>query len=404
MQIIEVKDKTSRKQFINVIKHIYKDDHCYARPLDQDIENIFKPEKNSFYSHGNATRFILLDNKNTIIGRIASFINDKKAYGFDQPTGGIGFFECINNKKAAHKLFDAAVKWLKERGMEAADGPINFGENDNYWGLLVEGFTVTTYGMQYNPPYYKNFYDSYGFHNYFEQVTNKLDLKKPFPERFWKIAEWIGKKPDYEFKHFNWKEKDKFIDDVIEIYNDAWKYHENFTPLDRKKVEPEFEQAKNIAEEELLWFAYYKNEPIGFILMYPDVNQILKYFNGKLNLINKLRFLWMKQNKTMTRIRVVVLGVKTKFQRSGVESGIFYHVKNAIYKRPWINEMELSWVGDFNPKMRTLQDSMGAEFSKRHITYRLIFDPAKRKNNRASFIPTDTKEQGKQNKKQNLTH
>ncbi|GAF01642.1 hypothetical protein [Saccharicrinis fermentans] len=223
-------------------------------------------------------------------------------------------------------------------------------------------------------------------------MTNRLDLKKPFPERFWKIAEWIGKKPDYEFRHLTWNQKDKYIEDMIEIYNDAWKFHENFTPLTKEKVQPSFDKAKPIALEELLWFAYYKNEPIGFILMYPDVNQIFKRFNGKLNLLNKLRFLWLKRKNTMTRLRVVILGVKTKFQKSGVESGLFYHLRKPVFSRTWYDEMELSWVGDFNPKMRALQDSMGAEFSKKHITYRLIFDPSKRKNVRASAIPRDAKE------------
>lgn len=396
MQILEVQDKVTRKKFINVVEDIYKGDSSYVRPLNRDIENIFNPEFNSYYNHGTAARFVLLDENQKAIGRVAAFVNEKKAYGFDQPTGGIGFFECVNNKDAAFMLFDAAVKWLSDRGMEAADGPINFGENDNYWGLLVEGFSSPTYGMQYNPPYYRALYESYGFHNYFEQVTHRLDVKKPFPERFWRIAEWIGKKPDYEFRHFTWKEKDKFIDDVIEVYNDAWKFHENFTPLDRSKVEPEFEQAKSILEEEFLWFAYHKNEPIGFILMYPDVNQILKHLNGKLHLFNKLRFLWLKHKKKMTRIRVVILGVKTKFQRLGIESGMFYHLKDPVYRRTWIDEMELSWVGDFNPKMRSLQDSMGAEFSKKHITYRYVFDAAKRTNSRATSIPKDTKEQYKQ--------
>ncbi len=395
MQIVEVQNKYHQKQFVNVVNSIYKNDQSYIRPLDKDIENIFSPKTNVFFQHGSAIRYILIDDNNTTIGRIAVFINEKKAYGFDQPTGGIGFFECINNKKAAFKLFNTAVDWLKEQGMEAVDGPINFGENDSFWGLLVDGFSEPAYGMQYNPTYYKDFFEEYGFQTYFEQVTNRLDLKKPFPERFWKIAEWVGKKPDYNFKHFTWAKSNQFIDDFCEIYNEAWKFHENFTPMTREKVEPIFLQAKPIAIEELLWFAYHKDEPIGFILLYPDVNQIFKYFNGKLNFINKLRFVWLKYKKKMTRLRVVVLGVKPHFQKSGIESGLFYNLKTPVYNRPWFNEMELSWVGDFNPKMRTLQDSMGAEFSKKHITYRFIFDPAKRKNIRASYIPTDTKEKDK---------
>jgi hypothetical protein len=82
------------------------------------------------------------------------------------------------------------------------DGPINFGENDNFWGLLVEGFTPPSYGMNYNPPYYKAFFEDYGFETEYEQITNHLDVHKPFSERFTKIANWVIQKPGYTFQAF----------------------------------------------------------------------------------------------------------------------------------------------------------------------------------------------------------
>lgn len=179
MRVIEVQDKISRRQFLDVVDLIYRDDEAYVRPLDSMIEEIFDPLQNSFHSHGTAARFILKD-KELVIGRVAVFINEQKAYGFDQPTGGMGFFECVNNKEAAFILFDTAKEWLKERGMEAMDGPVNFGENDNFWGLLVDGFVQPGFGMQYNTRYYQAFYEEYGFTTYFEQITNHLDLSAPF--------------------------------------------------------------------------------------------------------------------------------------------------------------------------------------------------------------------------------
>ena len=393
MHIVEVKSDKEKRQFLDVVDKIYKNDDAYIRPLDIMIEEVFDPEVNDFFQHGKAVRFLLMDDDNKPIGRVAAFINEKKAYGFQQPTGGMGFFECINDKDAAFMLFDAAKNWLSESGMEAMDGPINFGENDSFWGLLIEGFTPPAFGMQYNPPYYKDFFESYGFENYFEQVTNRLDLQKPFPERFWKIAGWVGRKPGYHFHHFTWQESEKFIQDFIEIYNDAWRFHENFTPMKADTLRKSLNEAKDFMDEELIWFAYYEDIPIGFFVQFPDVNQILKHFHGEMNFINKLRFVYLKWRKVMTRTRVVIMGIRPRWQRNGIESGIFWHLQKAVDKKPWIKEMELSWVGDFNPKMRALHDSVGAEFSKRHITYRYLFDEEKRRQKqRASAIPLDTKE------------
>jgi len=133
-------------------------DTNYVRPINKEIEEVFDPAMNSFFSHGEAIRWILKDENGKVIGRVASFINKRKAYTFQQPTGGMGFFECVNNRDAAFRLFDKCRDWLSGKGMQAMDGPINFGENDVNWGLLVEGFTHPGIGMNYNPPYYREFF------------------------------------------------------------------------------------------------------------------------------------------------------------------------------------------------------------------------------------------------------
>jgi len=391
MELIEVKTRKTRRQFLDVVKMIYRGDPCYVRPLDREVEAVFDPAQNSFFSHGEAERWILKNGSGEVIGRVAAFINRRKAFTFQQPTGGMGFFECINDREAAFALFEKAREWLASRGMEAMDGPVNFGENDVNWGLLVEGFIHPGFGMSYNLPYYRELFESYGFQFYFEQISNHLDLTKPAPERLWKIAEWCMKKPEISFRHFTRDDQEKFLRDMKEVYDDAWQFHENFTPLDIATLQRGLDKTKPFLDPELIWFAYHDREPIAFLINFPDVNQILKRLHGRLDLLNKLKFLWFKQRKVMTRTRVVIMGVKPKYQRYGIESGIFWHLNEALKTRPHITEIELSWVGDFNPKMRALHESVGATFAKRHITYRKIFD-AGAEFRRSVIIPVDTKE------------
>ena len=391
MKIIEVTDKHSRSAFLDMVETVYLGDTDYVRPLDQEIELVFNPATNSFFNHGEAVRWILKDGTGKVAGRVAAFINTRKAYTFQQPTGGMGFFEVINNKEAAYLLFDTCRDWLKARGMQAMDGPINFGENDVNWGLLVEGFMHPGIGMNYNPPYYKEFFESYGFKFYFEQISNHLDMTKEFPERFWKIADWAMRKKELSFRHYEPSMRDKFIRDMKEVYDDAWKFHENYTPMDEATLNKGLEKAKSFIDPELIWFAYYEEEPVAFLIQFPDVNQIIKHLHGKLHLLNKLKFLWLKYRKTITRTRIVIMGVKPKFQRFGVESGIFYHLNKKMKKKKYITEVELGWVGDFNPKMRALHESVGAKFAKRHVTYRKLFND-NLEFQRSTIIPVDTKD------------
>jgi hypothetical protein len=390
-RLISVDDKRSRNLFHDVMRMIYKNDKNFVCPPDDMIEGVFTPSKNIFFSHGEATRWILLDESGNIAGRVAAFINNKKAYTFQVPTGGMGFFECINDYKAAEKLFEVCRSWLMERGMQAMDGPINFGENDNFWGLLVDGFIPQSFGMNYNPPYYQDFFEKYGFTLYFEQVTNLLDLKKPFPERFWRIADWVRQKPEYSFRHFSYDDSEKFVSDFIEIYNDAWQFHENFTPSEPEAIRRVLADLKSLLIPEFVWFAYHEGEPIAFEVMLPDINQMLRYFNGKINIWGKLKVGILGKKRIFTRARITIMGVKPHYQKSGIESALFWHMDSVMKKNPQYKEVELSWVGDFNPKMRMLHEAVGGTFSKRHLTYRKYFVQAP-ETRRSTIIPVNTRE------------
>jgi GNAT superfamily N-acetyltransferase len=373
MNLIEIKHNTDAKKFLDVARIIYKNEKNWVCPLDSDIEAIFDPEQNAYFHNGDAIRWILQDDRDQLIGRVAAFYNEKKAGTYEQPTGGLGFFECIDNQEAAFMLFDACKNWLQQHGMEAMDGPVNFGENDQYWGLLVDGFMQQSYGMNYHHPYYRKFFESYGFFNYFEQVTNHLDMTVPFPERFWKIADWISKKPGFSYEHFRLAEADKYIRDLKTIYDQAWANHKHFTPLNEKDIKTALQKAKPILDEELIWFAYHQGNPIAFLVMFPDVNQIFRHFNGRLTLLNKIRFVYYQWRKEIKRTRITVMGVVPQFQRHGIESAIFRQLRDVFDRRPHYHEVELSWVGDFNPRMQALHEAVGGKFGKKHITYRKLF-------------------------------
>jgi hypothetical protein len=389
-RLLIVEDRRTRNLFHDAMRTIYKNDKNFVCPPDSMIEEIFTPSKNVFFKHGEAARWILLDEQDKLVGRVAAFINRKKAFTFRVPTGGMGFFECVNDYKAAEVLFAASRDWLTERGMQAMDGPINFGENDNFWGLLVEGFIPQSFGMNYNPPYYKDFFEKFGFTLYFEQVTNLLDLTKPFPQRFWKIADWVRQKPEFNFRHFSYDNSEKFIADFIQVYNDAWQFHENFTPAEPEAIRKVLADLKSLMVPEFIWFAYHGEEPIAFEVMLPDINQMLRYFNGKINLWGKLKVGIMGRKRIFTRARITIMGVKPHFQKSGIESALFWHMNSVMKRNPQYKEVELSWVGDFNPKMRMLHEAVGGVFSKRHITYRNYFT-LEAAAGRSTIIPVDTK-------------
>jgi len=371
--IIKVQTPEQAKAFIDVPRKLYKNDPQWVCTLDDDIESVFDDQKNSFFHHGVCNRWIAVNEKDQTIGRIAAFINYQKTNGYAEPAGGVGFFECIKDKQTAEELFCTAKNWLQTQGMKAMDGPINFGENDKFWGLLVEGFHSPSYGMNYNPPYYIDFFESYGFQKLYDQFTNVLKVDQPLPERFTKISDWVLRKTDYSFEHFSPSKKEKFFHDFQEIYNDAWNGFENFVPIKIDTIRESFRQMEQIMDKKIIWFAYYKQQPIAFVLCLPDANQLLKPLQGKMNLFNKLRFVWYKNTTTVDRLRIIVMGCKQKFHNHGIESALIRCLQNEVIPRKTIKEIELAWVGDFNKKMIALHEATGAVRAKVHRTYRYRF-------------------------------
>ncbi|MCA1740948.1 MAG: hypothetical protein LC630_00445 [Bacteroidales bacterium] len=377
MRVTEVKTEAHKKEFINFPKRLYREDPYWVPPLDSEAEAVFDPARNAAFSRGEATRWILSGDDGKTIGRVGAFIDEIRSRANRQPTGGFGFFEVTESREAAFMLFDTAREWLTARGMKAMDGPINFGDNDNYWGLLVEGFMQPGFGMPYNKEYYRQYFEDYGFRTYFEQYSYHKDVAsvEVFPERFRKIAEWVSKRPGHTFRHFEFSNSDKFIGDMVEIYNATWAvFKEDFTPLDPARVRSTMQQARPFMDPDLVWFAYHNEKPVAFFVLLPDLNQIIKHFNGRLTPWNMIRFVWYRMTHKMTRARALVAGVHPSYQNSGIESAIFLEIFRVFRKKRFYKELELSWVGDFNPKMISIYEAVGAQKAKTHLTMRYMID------------------------------
>ncbi len=299
MQVTEVNDRISVNEFHELPYRIYRNDPNWIPPLRMMVESTFNAETNNSLKKGGACRWLLKD-QGKVVGRIAAFFVQTYAYSFEQATGGIGFFECVDDQQAANLLFETACSWLKQHGMEAVDGPINIGENFFNWGLLVNGFMPQGFGMPYNPPYYQALFENFGFRIYYEQYSYHLDITSPdLPARFWKIAAWMAKKPGYRFEQFRFARREEFIQDFIKIYEQAWVKHDNYKVIEPEDINAMLEQSKMMIEEDFIWFVYHEGEPVAFFMMVPDLNQLFRYCrNGKLNLFNILKLLYLKKRKS----------------------------------------------------------------------------------------------------------
>lgn len=377
MHLVEVNDSKKAAEFLRFNRWINRDNPCYISPLDQEVNDVFDPKKNNLFKYGECCRWLLLNETGQTIGRIAAFTNKKyKTRGTDVPVGGIGYFDCINDQEAANRLFLQAQHWLTDRGMAGMDGPINFGERDKWWGVLVEGFDKEPmYGMAFNPPYYAALFENFGFKNYYNQYYYNTFVRDPLPLRFAERHDRFRDKPEYTARQIEMNRIEKYAADFVAIYNAAWAQHGEVKEITLENVVKMFSKMKPIMDERVIWFAYYKDQPIAMFVNIPDLNQYFKYFKGKMGWSQKLHLLWMKWRGSNKKLIGLVFGVIPKFQSLGIDSYLIYKCGLALKRNNWYDEYEMGWAGEWNPKMINIYKSLGASQCRRLTTFRYWFDP-----------------------------
>ena len=380
----EVKTRADEKVWLRVVRSIYKGYDKWVYPLDSDICAVFDPAINKKFAHGEAIRWYVIDSENgKAVGRIAAFYDRDAEGDYEQPTGGCGFFEAIDNQEVANILFDACREWLASKGMEAMDGPINFGARDAWWGLLVDGFEYEPlYTNPYNPPYYQALFENYGFQNYFNQNSY---IWRVYEDHLSEVAlskaERVAATPGYRVEDIRNTDLDQAAQNLRTIYNKAWALFTGVRPMSEQDARDIVQTLKPIIDPNIIFFTYYNDEPVGFFVMVPDLNCIIGKFKGRFGLLQKLRLMWeLKVRRSADRIFGIIFGIAPEFQGKGLESFMMrYILENYIRSdRNHYKTVEFAWIGDFNPVMnKMIQHYVCATRHKMHTTYRYLFDRTK---------------------------
>lgn len=370
-----------RRAFLDCPDQHYAGNPYYVRPNDQEVEVIFEPAKNKlFAAGGQATRWLLLDAAGRAVGRVAAFVNPSIQATEALPVGGFGFFECPDDSAAARLLLDAARQWLLARGMEAMDGPVNFGDRDRFWGLHVDGFErLPSYAMFYHPPYYQALIEGYGLEVYFRQYTYYMEVKAPLSARIERMAEAFSIRSDIRFAHARKAEPEKLARDFQQVYSRAWGNHEGVSAMTLDQARALVKKMLLVIDERIIWFAYHHDDAVAMIVSLPGLNQIFARTGPNLNWWGKLKFLLEKsrwEHRPDKLCNALIYGVVPDFQGTGVDAAMCLRAKQEYVARGY-TDGELVWIGDFNPKMMATCRFFGATILKTHHTYRQYFDPAR---------------------------
>jgi hypothetical protein len=231
--------------------------------------------------------------------------------------------------------------------------------------------------MNYNPPYYQNLFENYGFNIFFEQICFGLEPKKELHPKIWERHQIIASDSHFTSQHLKKNQLEKYANDFAAVYNKAWAGHGGLKEISKEQVLLMFKKMKPVMDEKIIWFAYYKEEPIAMFINIPDLNQWFKNLKGKFNLWHKLYFLWIKLTQPNKKFTGLVFGIVPEFQGKGIDAYIIGEAAKCLQsdKMPY-TEYEMQWIGDFNPKMLNIAQNLGdVSITRKLATYRYLFDP-----------------------------
>ena len=366
LSVEPVRDKRDLKAFIRFPWKVYRDDPNWVPPLIIDMKKMLDKSKNPFFRHSDAEYFLARRN-GEVVGRIAAILNNRHNEYHKEKTGFFGFFEVLEDFEAASALFDTAAAWLKDRGMTLMRGPTNFSTNDTC-GFLLEGFgKPPVILMTYNPRYYLEFSERYGFVKAKDLYAYFMSSDQPLPEKLVRISEHVRQREGLVFRTINMKRFWEEVETVFKIYNDAWSLNWGFVPLTKEETYHIAKDLKQIVDPDLVLIAEVKGEPAGFSLALPDVNQaLIKVRDGRLFPFGLPKLLWYMRK--VNGVRVFTMGVVRKFQKRGIDA-LFYvetYRRGTGKGHRW---GEFSWILEDNVMMNRAAQALGARVYKKYRIY-----------------------------------
>jgi GNAT superfamily N-acetyltransferase len=367
--IREIGRGESLKPFIDLSWTLNAGDPKWVPPLRMVFDQLLNREKHPFYQHADVA-FFVAERGGKLVGRIAAIANHRANEFHGDKTGFFGLFESIDDQAVADALLDRAASWLKAKGLTSIQGPFNLSTNDELYsgGVLIDGFdTSPAFMMAHNPRYYQRLMEGAGMTKAKDLVAYWLPHNNP-PKRLIDGIDRLGKREGWRIRTVDMKRFKDEVAAVMSVYNSAWERNWGFIPMTDAEFDSMAREFKPVVDPNLVLIAETtEGEPIGFLLALPDLNRAIKPLkNGKLFPFGWLRFL-LAQRKIRTA-RVLTLGMKPGYQRSGIGAALYLKVFQLGAQRGYENA-EASWILEDNGPMRQALEKVGAYVYKTYRVY-----------------------------------
>lgn len=369
VELRELGDKKTFRDFVDVVDTIYAGDAQYVRPLDLEMEERFDPRKNPFYEHAEVTGWVAYKN-GVPVGRITAQRNHEHEKRYQDGAGFFGFLDTIEDAEVAKALLDRAAEWLGARGMKTMRGPFSLSINDET-GCLIDGFeTPPMIMMPHHRPYQARLVEEVGLAKLKDFYAWTYDVGS-VPPRAQKAHDEILKLPEVTSRVADRKDWLGDLRIIMSIFNDAWSDNWGFVPLTERELFKMAEDVKLILLPEITRIVSIDGEPAAVALGLPNVNEAIQDLGGKLLPFGLAKLLYRLKVKGPRSGRLVILGIRRKWRNvrkyAGLSAFLYVEMNHAAHLLG-LERSELSWTVEDNAPINVGIRLMGGRIYK---TYRV---------------------------------
>lgn len=371
IQVVPVRTPRQLRQFIDLPWKLYEGEPNWVPPLKADQRRLLDPARHPFWKFSQRELFLAMRGTEPV-GRVAAIVDQNYNQFHNERMGAFGFFECARDQVAATALVDAAADWVRQRGMTFLRGPLNPSTNYEI-GVLVDGFEYPpAVMMPYNPRYYPDLLTGAGLDKEKDLVSLLLEPQNRTSDRVGKLAARIRRNNNVRIRSGERKHFDRELALIKELYHASWSRNWGFVPMTDEEMDEAGKFLYRIADPDLVLFVYFHDEPVGICIILPDMNPLLKRFNGRLGLGSLLTY-WRYKHEVVG-LRAILFGFKHEVQKLGLPLVVFDHLNHVLREqKTQYKYLELGWNLEDNEGINRFDAEIGGREYKRYRIYRKDF-------------------------------
>jgi GNAT superfamily N-acetyltransferase len=368
LRVVPLQGKAAERAFWALAARLYRHDARWVPPLLAERHELLSA-RNPVFEHLRMQAW-LVQRGAAVVGRISAQIDTLYEQTHGERVGYFGLLEAEDDPAVFAALLATAEAWLREQGATAVRGPFNLSINEEC-GLLVDGYdTPPMVMMGHARPYYAPRLEALGYTKAKDLLAYIVDTDFRFPPAALRVIE--RERDKVSLRPVDFRHLDRDIEILRDIFNDAWAGNWGFVPFTAAEFRQLGQLVRWLVDPGFVQIAEIDGEPVAMIAVLPNVNEAITDLRGRLLPFGWAKLLWRLKVRHPKGVRVALMGVRQRLQRSRLGSALAMLVIDAARQtalRRGATQAEMSWILEDNRGMCSIIESLGSRCYKRYRIY-----------------------------------